>query len=126
MAWSRWQDTAKSKHGIAQKTTCACGTIHDSKKEQKRCSELSLLERSGLISNLSRHPFYPFLINGQLVKMLNGHTAGVTLDFSYLEDGRQKAEDVKPRSKAADSRDWPLRKAIFQHLYPDIELIEKR
>ena len=126
MKWSPWQDTAKSKHGIAQKTPCECGTLHDSKKEKMRCSQLSLLERAGEITHLVRQPFYPFVINGTPVKMSNGHTAGVTLDFSYQTISEVVAEDVKPKSKKADSRDWPLRKAIFKHLYPLVSLREIR
>ena len=126
MTWSPWQDTAKTKHGIAKKTQCECGILHDSKKEKMRCSQLALLERAGEITHLTRQPFYPFVINGENVKLSNGHIAGVTLNFSYQTSSEVIAEDVKPRSKAADSRDWPLRKAIFKHLYPLVSLREIR
>lgn len=122
-----WQANGPTKHSVARKTPCGCGIVHDSAKEQRRCMELSLLERAGEITHLERQPFYPFVIAGETVKMLNGQRAGVTLDFSYrTADGAMIAEDVKPKSRLADSRDWPLRKAIFKHLHRSIELREIR
>lgn len=127
-AGAGWKSTAKSKHGIARKTPCGmCDKVHDSRKEARRCIDLSVQHKAGSISDLVTHPFYPFVINGVPLTMGNGHKGGVTLDFSYkTPDGRQIAEDVKPKSKLADSRDWPLRKALFKHLYPSVELVEFR
>lgn len=122
-----WKAHAKSKHGIAKKTPCVCGSIHDSRKEARRCHHLEILQKAGEISELVRHPVYPFIINGSPLIMGNGHRGGVTLDFAYLtKDGAEIAEDVKPASRLADSRDWALRKAVFRHLYPCIQLVEFR
>lgn len=117
-----WQAAGPTKHSVAQKRVCAAGHRHDSKREAARCDQLSILERAGAISRLEQQPFYPF---GEAI-LENGHRAGVTLDFAYTEDGQPIAEDVKPRSKKADSRDWPLRKAMFRIFHKGIELREIR
>ena len=122
-----WKSFGASKHSVAKKTPCACGVVHDSRKEAGRCRELSILQKAGEITDLVQHPFYQFVIAGTPLVMGNGHAGGVTLDFAYRSpDGSLVAEDVKPKHKIADSRDWPLRKAIFKHLYPEIELREVR
>lgn len=117
----------KSKH-VGVKTECECGVVHDSRKEARRCADLRLLQRSGAIVGLKSHPRYTFAIQGRPVMMENGQQARITLDFSYFEMPSEKAvaEDVKPVSKRADSRDYPLRKAVFKALYPQIELREVR
>lgn len=124
-----WQaQGAPTKHSVAKKTPCAHGHTHDSRREAKRCNDLHLMQDQGKIAGLKSQPFYPFHVNGSVPKMANGHKAGVTLDFSYVELTTAKlvAEDIKPRSKQADSRDWPLRKALFKHIYRDVELREVR
>lgn len=110
------------------KTSCGHGHKHDSKREARRCDQLHLLQRSGEIAGLKSQPFFPFMINGKAPKLENGHEAGVTLDFSYVElpSGQQVAEDVKPRHRDADNDAWPLRKAIFRHIYPTYDLREVR
>jgi len=117
-----WQATGKTKHSVAEKATCAAGHKHDSKREAKRCNQLHLLAKGGAISGIVTQPFYGF--GG--AKLANGQEAGVTLDFGYTENGKPVVEDVKGRSKLSDSRDWPLRKAMFKHFYPGIELREVR
>lgn len=123
-----WQAKGPTKHSVAIVSVCLAGHEHDSKREAKRCDQLHLLERAGEIAALRTQPEFKFWINGSPAKMDNGHEAGVTLDFSYvcLKANKQIVEDVKPRSKKADSRDWPLRKAIFKACYPGIELREVR
>lgn len=117
-----WQATGKTKHSVAVRSSCANGHEHDSKREAKRCDQLHMLAKGGAISDIVSQPFYAF--GG--VKMGNGQLAGVTLDFGYTEDGKPVVEDVKGRSKLSDSRDWPLRKAMFAYFHPHIELREVR
>lgn len=118
----------RSKHSNAKKTACMNGHIHDSRKEARRCNDLHILQSAGAIIGLRNQPRYDFHIAGRPVRMGNGQCARVTLDFAYFEipGERAVAEDVKGRSKLADSRDWPLRRAIFKALYPEIELREIR
>lgn len=115
-----------NKHAVARKTECAHGHRHDSAFEARRCNELHLLMDAGKIAGLKVHPFFPFVIDGETPKLGNGHKVGVALDFSYCDGDKLVAEDTKPRSRLADSRDWPIRKALFKHIYRSWELREVR
>lgn len=106
-----------NKYG-AKKTACNNGHTHDSKRESKRCDELHLLQRGGVICGLTVQPQYKFEVNGDWLKLLNGNIAGYKPDFSYKEGERFVVEDVK----GMIVRDFPLRAALFRHLYPDIDL----
>lgn len=113
----------RNKYG-AKKTNCSHGHKHDSKKEAARCDELHDLWAAGQIGNLVNQPQFWFCINGQQVKHENGRRVGYRPDFSYSQDGTEVVEDVKPTSKFAMSKDYPLRKAIFKALYPSITFRE--
>lgn len=115
----------KSKH-VGIKTECARGHKHDSRREARRCEVLHQMQDLELIAALKVHPFFPFVIDGEVPKMRNGHEMGVHLDFSYVDGERLIAEDVKPSSRLADSRDWPLRRALFEHIYKSWTLLEIR
>ena len=108
---------------FARKTICKHGHKHDSQREADRCVELHLLLASGQIAALVYAPQYPFEINGAPLKLSNGRRAGYKADFAYIENGLVVVEDVKPRNKGfGESRDVPLRHALFRHLYPQSEL----
>lgn len=111
-----------NKHSVAVKTECACGKRHDSRKEARRCADLRMLQIAGSIVGLKQQPFYAF----GTAMMENGQQAGVTLDFSYVENGKLIAEDVKGKSKKSDNDKWPIKKAMFRYFYPDTELREFR
>ena len=103
-----------NKYG-AKKTKClACAGFHPSKAEAKRCGELHLMHRAGLISQLEREPQYWFAD----MKHPSGHRVGYKPDFQYVEDGKKIVEDVKGFS----ARDFALRAACFRYFHPDIEL----
>lgn len=111
------QDLERNKYG-AKRTNCNHGHSHASKKEAKRCDELHLLLRAGQIDALVVEPTYELSLDGQHIKMRNGHTAKYRPDFTYRESGKLIAEDVK----GFVVRDFPLRAALFRHCYPEIEL----
>lgn len=106
-----------NKYG-AKKTVCVHGHNHDSKREAKRCADLHLLQKAGKISALHIHPLYRFEIAGKPLKMGNGQQASYKADFFYIENAAPIVEDVK----GFIVRDFPLRAALFRHLYPEIEL----
>jgi hypothetical protein len=106
-----------NKYG-AKRTVCQHGHSHASKREAKRCGELHLLYRAGQIGALVVEPTFELKIDGKPIKMGNGHAAKYRPDFTYLENGKVVAEDVK----GFIVRDFPLRAAIFRHCYPEIEL----
>lgn len=108
----------------AKKTFCAEGHKHDSKMEAIRCDELHEMQRDGVITHLTAHPVFYFVIDGRQLKHDNGRRVAYTADFQYFHGDKNIVEDVKPTSVLAMSRDWPLRKAVFKALYPYIELRE--
>lgn len=105
------------KYG-AKKTDCRAGHSHASKREAKRCDELHLLVRAGEIESLEREPKFPFVINGVQLKHGNGHKVGYTADFKFVD--RQTGKTVVEDAKGFTVRDWPLRRAVFLALYPDL------
>lgn len=109
----------------AKKAYCAEGHKHDSISEAKRCDELHVMLAAGEIDDLLVFPQFWFVINGIQVKHDNGRRLGYLADFAYLRNGREVVEDVKG-SKAVDSRDWPIRKALFKALFPTHDLREIR
>lgn len=109
----------------AKKAYCKEGHKHDSIMEAKRCDELHLMLAAGEIDDLIVWPQFFFVVNGIQVKHDNGRRLGVKLDFGYTLDGKEIVEDVKG-AKAVDSRDWPIRKAVFKALFPTYELREIR
>lgn len=110
-----------SKYG-AKKTACAAGHTHDSKGEARRCDQLHLLQRGGVIRNLTVQPQFWFTINGEQLKHENGRRVGVKLDFQYFERDENVVEDFK----GFVTPGWPLRKAVFRALHPYITLREVR
>ena len=108
----------------AKKTFCAEGHTHDSKMEAMRCNELHEMQSLGYISHLTVHPKFFFIVDGRQLRHDNGRRVGYTGDFQYFQGDENVVEDVKPKSNAAISRDWPLRKAVFKALFPYIDLRE--
>ncbi len=122
----------------AKGCACSAGHQHPSKAEARRCDQLHLLARAGVIRDLEVQPQFWFVIpvvrevNGKVevsheqVKHEGGRRVGYRADFAYREartDGafRHVVEDVKG---AYRDDAWTLRKAIFRALFPAIELRE--
>ena len=93
----------------SKKARTADGILHDSRKEARRWSELLLLERAGVISNLRRQVKYvlipkqeeTFARYGKDGKRLKDGTrtlekeCSYIADFVYTKDGGEVVEDVK-------------------------------
>ena len=107
----------------AKKAACQHGHTHDSRTEARRCNDLHLLHRGGLIRDLAIQPQYWFAIDGRQVKHENGRRMGYRADFAYHEiaTARDVVEDVKGRYR---DDAWTVRKAIFRALYPNLDLRE--
>ena len=72
------------------------GQIFDSKKEASRYKELLMLEKAGVIKNLSRQVKFVLIPsqrdeNGKVIERECSYKA----DFKYEEDGKTVVEDVK-------------------------------
>jgi hypothetical protein len=92
------------------------GISFDSLAEGNRYSELRLLEKAGIIRLLCPSP-------EQAKKERFKLTAGLvyTPDFTYWENGKRIAEDVKG-GKATMTQAARMRVKLFRECYPDIEL----
>lgn len=113
----------KKRHKYAAKSAaCNAGHSHPSRKEANRCNELYLLQRGGVICDLVVEPQYWFKPDGRQLMHENGRRAGYKPDFGYVEAGQRVVEDVK--SEATKTGDYVLRRQLFRHLFPDIELRE--
>lgn len=106
-----------SKYG-AIKTTVD-GIVFASKKEANRYAQLKLMERGGLISDLKLQPVFPIVIDGAPVMMRNGQPARYTADFAYTEKGKRIVEEIK----GFVVRDYPLRRALVEHIY-GVKIVE--
>jgi hypothetical protein len=104
----------------AKTAACSHGHTHDSRKEARRCDELHLLQRGGVISDLRVQVQFWFTIDGRQVKHENGRRVGIKLDFGYVENGANVVEDTKGVKTEA----YVLRAAIFRALFPTIALRE--
>lgn len=76
--------------------TVADGMVFDSQKEARRCCELKLLEKAGVISGLQRQ--FPIKLlpvqrneKGKVIERAVTYVA----DFIYNENGQTVVEDVK-------------------------------
>lgn len=80
------------------------GIVFDSKGEAARYTQLKLLERAGLVSDVQVQPSWDVMIEGQKF-------CTYTADFSYLckERGRPVIEDVKSSGTQKDAA-YRLRK----------------
>lgn len=107
------------KYG-ARRTPCGNGCTHASAKEARRCDELHLLQRAGLIVGLRVEPRFTFHINGREIVYPNGRRASYRPDFTYIENGRQVAEDVKG-GKATITEASALRMALAKTVWPEID-----
>ena len=77
------------------KKVCYNGNVFDSKKEAQRYSELFLLERAGVITDLRLQVPFELIpaqrINGKVVERPCKYIA----DFVYEENGKRVVEDTK-------------------------------
>ena len=95
----------------SSKCRCSQGHIHDSRKEARRCNELTLMEKAGSISNLRQQVKY-VLIPAQREFAGGWYSKGVNkgqpkpgkiiereccyiADFAYTENGAEVVEDTK-------------------------------
>lgn len=99
------------------------GIVFDSRKEANRYCELKLLERAGKIKDLSlQHKFElqpSFKKNGKTIRAIT-----YVADFVYfdLERMANVVEDVK----GFKTKEYQLKKKLFEYKYPDLTIVEIR
>lgn len=104
----------------SRKTTVD-GITFDSKAEAARYQELKLMQKTGVISNLTLQPAYELIPTFRK----NGKTYRKTVykaDFSYFDNDLEKTvvEDVK----GVKTPVYALKRKLFEWRYPDLELTE--
>ncbi len=107
----------KSKYN--NKKTIVNGIKFDSIKEGKRYSNLNLLLRGGLISDLELQPRFEIIPKHKF----NGITQrkrSYVADFMYKQDGVTIVEDVKGFKTDV----YKLKRALFLTQYPQYRFIE--
>jgi hypothetical protein len=88
------------------------GVTFASKAEARRYQELKLLERTGVIANLTMQPVFHLVVNG--------HKIGKYIaDFQYYENGIIITEDVKGMKTPVYNLKKKLVKALF-----DVDILE--
>ncbi|KPK74209.1 MAG: hypothetical protein AMJ84_00005 [Acidithiobacillales bacterium SM23_46] len=108
----RYQNIEKHKHPD--------GTVCDSKRELKRYEELLLMQRAGVIRDLTVHPRYAITIGGTPIKIRsagypNGRHLTYVADFEYhdLERSKLVIEDVKMQS-GFRTEVYKIKKALME------------
>lgn len=85
----------------------------DSVKEYRRFCELSLIERSGAITDLQRQVKFELIpsqrIDGKVVERPCTYVA----DFVYKEDGKTVVEDTK----GVKTKDYIIKRKLMMHVY---------
>ena len=109
-----WDGFALDKCALGRKPKrCGHSQYFGSQGEMKRWRELQMLERSGHISRLQRQVRFELSLNGK-------HIGYITWDAVFVEGNTAVIEEYKGHP----SRDYPIRKALFEALYPGYELRE--
>ena len=102
-----------------KKCRCASGHIHDSKKEAKRCNELTILEQTGYIQDLRQQVKFVLIpsqkIGGKVVERECSYYA----DFVYSEGGRQIVEDTK----GVKTKDFIIKRKLMLYVH-GIKIVE--
>lgn len=103
----------------AQKTTVG-NTTYDSKKEAKRGEYLDWLQKIGQISDLQKQ--VPFILQESYTNNKGEKIRAIiyVADFVYTQDGQKIVEDVK----GVKTKEYLLKKKIFQYIYPQYYFIE--
>lgn len=96
--------------------------VFDSIAESRRYKELSILQKSGQISDLELQPHFllqeSFKKNGKTFRKIE-----YIADFKYIENGKTIVEDVKSKFTAKD-KVYAIKKKLFINKYPNLEFKE--
>lgn len=89
----------------------------DSIAEGRRYKELKLLKEGNYITELKLQP--KFELQAKYTNKKGKHIRAITYkaDFSYIENGILVVEDVK----GVETKEFKLKKKMFEYKYPDID-----
>lgn len=94
----------------SKKCPCGYGHVHDSKKEAKRCDELHVIQRAGLISELETQVKFELIPSRKYADMPNERAVNYIADFVYKEGGKVIVEDVK----GVKTKDYVIKRKMFK------------
>lgn len=103
------------------KKRIANGIAFDSKAEETRWGELLLLESAGKIEDLTCQPSYELQPAFTDAHGRRRRAIHYVADFSYTDQGRAVAEDVKG-GRATATAVFLLKAKLFAYRFPGIEL----
>jgi hypothetical protein len=115
--------TKKKANKYHNKKTKVNGIIFSSKLEAKRYTELKLLEKQGIIKDLTLQPSYEltptFKKNNKTYRKMS-----YIADFSYYDNelGKVIVEDTKGFSNDV----YKLKRKLFEYKYKDLTIREIR
>ena len=108
----------KKKNKYNATKTKIDGIKFDSIGESRRYAELKLLERAGAITALELQPRFElqptFKKNGKTHRSIT-----YTADFKYIDN---KGNTIIEDFKGFETRDFKMRKKMFEYKYPELEL----
>lgn len=88
------------------------GNVHDSRKEANRWSQLLILEKAGVISDLKRQVRY------ELIPKQEGERAVCYVaDFEYIENGKKVVEDVKGYKEGLAYRVFVIKRKLMLYVH---------
>lgn len=79
----------------AKKVICTAGHTHDSRKEARRCSELSKMQEEGTIEDLRVQVSFELIPSQKYKTMKSERPCKYIADFVYKKDGVTIIEDCK-------------------------------
>lgn len=113
----------RSKYGAVP--TVVDGIRFQSKREAARWLDLRAMEKAGIIAHLERQPVFKLAIGDRPVLIRskgypNGRQAKYVADFAYFDGEHRVIEDAKGHR----TRDFILKKAIVEAMFPAIRVVE--
>lgn len=102
--------TFRSKYG--NKKVATADGVFDSQKEYKRWVQLKLMERAGIIQNLTRQQTFELIpkqrAGGKTIRACN-----YIADFVYIQDGKTIVEDTK----GVKTKEYKIKKKLMLWRY---------
>ena len=95
------------------KCKCASGHVHDSKKEAKRCNELTILENAGYIQNLQQQVKYVLIPTQKIGGKVAERECSYYADFDYYENNVHIVEDTK----GMKTKDYIIKRKLMLHVH---------
>lgn len=105
------------------KQTTINGIRFASKLEAKRYNELKLMEKGGLIKDLTLQPSFvlipTFKKNGKTFR-----SCKYKADFTYYDN--EKKKQVVEDTKGFETKEYKIKKKLFEYNFPELQIDEIR